>query len=498
MFCIPFGSLTLEVCHSVSRLISHFSRLNLCYNRLMITHAHYISILSVIILMTLAGVYSARFIRTAADFSMGGGKIGSSLVGGFLIGAFIGGTSTVGTAQTAYQHGISAVWFTLGGGLGCFVLALFLAEPLRARGVETVPQFLAGAYGETVRPWVAVYTSVGMFIQVAAQGLAAVPILTSLFPVSARIAAVIFVLALITYIMFGGLWGASLVGFIKLVLIYAALFAAGYIVYNQSGGFSGIRYSFPSGSWLSLFPQGMGKELASGFSVIVGLISTQTYLQPVFAARDTRSARRGLLLAGFLIPLAGLISTLIGMQMRVMYPDIEPASALPLFLLRHLSPWIGGAALGTLLVSLFLTGSALSLGASTVLAKDIYGKLRSQAGDREMLLASRAMVLLVGAGCLVFMFLNTGTLILKWAFLSMTLRGVTVFAPLVGAVFAAGRIKPEAGLGAVITAPLLAMLWAFVLPGAIDPLYVGLALSAAILIIGSRGKKEVGHIVESN
>lgn len=463
----------------------------------MITHTHYISILSIIILMTLAGIYSARFVRTASDFSMGGGKIGSSLVGGFLIGAFIGGTSTVGTAQTAYQYGISAVWFTLGGGLGCIVLALFLAEPMRARGVETVPQFLAGAYGETVRPWVAIYTSVGMFIQVAAQGLAAVPILTSLFPVSPHIAAVIFTVALITYIMFGGLWGASLVGFVKLVLIYAALFAAGYIVYDLSGGLSEIRHSFPTGSWLSLFPQGVGKELASGFSVIVGFISTQTYLQPVFAARDTRSARRGLLLAGALIPLAGLISAIIGMHMRVMHPDIEPASAMPLFLLSHLNPWIGGAALGTLLVSLFLTGSALSLGCSTVLAKDIYGKLRARAGDGEMLFISRAMILLVGAGCLVFMLLNTGTLILKWAFLSMTLRGVTVFAPLAGAVFAAGRLKPEAGVRAVIIAPLLAMLWAFVFPGAIDPLYVGMGISAAILLLGSFGSKGAGHIMES-
>lgn len=455
----------------------------------MITHAHYISILSVMVLMTLAGIYSARFIRTAKDFSVGGGKIGSSLVGGFLIGAFIGGTSTVGTAQTAYQHGISAIWFTLGGGLGCIVLALFLAGPLRSRGVETVPQFLAGAYGEQVRPWVAIYTSVGMFIQVAAQGLAAVPILTSVFPVSTQIAAVIFTLALITYIMFGGLWGASLVGLIKLVLIYAALFAAGYIVFNLPEGFSGIRYTTPEGTWLSLFPQGVGKELASGFSVIVGVISTQTYLQPVFAARDTRAARRGLLLAGILIILAGLISTIIGMQMRVMYPDLEPAGALPLFLLLHLNPWVGGAALGTLLVSLFLTGSALTLGASTVLAKDVYGKARAGAEDREMLMVSRAAVLLVGVGCLIFMLLNTGTLILKWAFLSMTLRGVTVFAPLAGAIFAAGRIKPEAGLRAVIIAPLLAMLWAFIFPGAIDPLYVGMGLSAAILIAGRTGRE---------
>lgn len=451
----------------------------------MITHIHYISMLSVIFLVTLAGLYSARFIRTAADFSVGGRQIGSSLVSGFLIGAFIGGTSTIGTAQMAYQYGISAIWFTLGGGLACLVLGFILVEPLRVRKVDTLPQYLAGAYGESVRPWVAIYTSVGMFIQVATQGLSAVPILTNLFPVSPQLAAVLFTLALIVYIIFGGFWGASMVGLIKLVLVYAVLFMAGLISYRLLGGIQGAKQAFPAGAWFSLYPHGVGKELASVFSVVVGFISTQTYLQPVFSAKNTRSARLGLFGAGLLIPIAGLIATLIGLYMRASQPGIQPGSALPLFLVSHLNPWLGGAALGTLLISLFLSGAALSLGISTVLTHDIYCRLRPLAGDRKILLSSRVMVVLVSVLSLLFVLLNIKTLILKWAFLSMTLRGVTVFAPLVAAVFAAGRISPAAGVRAIIIAPLMSLIWAFIFPEAIDPFYVGIGLSVAIMLIGS-------------
>lgn len=451
----------------------------------MITQIHYISMLSVIFLVTLAGLYSARFIHTAADFTVGGRQIGPSLVGGFLIGAFIGGTSTIGTAQMAYQYGISAIWFTLGGGLACLVLGFILVEPLRVRKVDTLPQYLAGAYGESVRPWVAIYTSVGMFIQVATQGLSAIPILTSLFPVSAQLAAVLFTLALIIYIVFGGFWGASMVGLIKLVLVYAVLFMAGLISYRLLGGLQGAKQAFPAGAWFSLFPHGVGKELASVFSVVVGFISTQTYLQPVFSAKNARSARLGLFGAGLLIPIAGLVATLIGLYMRASQPGIEPGRALPLFLVSHLNPWLGGAALGTLLISLFLSGAALSLGISTVLTHDIYCRLRPLAGDRKILLSSRVMVVLVSLLSLLFVLLNIKTLILKWAFLSMTLRGVTVFAPLVAAVFAVGRINPAAGVRAIIIAPLMSLLWAFIFPEAIDPFYVGIGLSVTIMLIGS-------------
>ncbi|HCF70083.1 MAG TPA: sodium:solute symporter [Syntrophomonas sp.] len=458
----------------------------------MITHIHYISILVIIFFVSLAGFYSSRFIHSAADFFMGGRQIGSPLVGGFLVGAFVGGTSTIGTAQMAYQYGISAIWFTVGGGLACLVLGLFLVEPLRAGKVDTAPQFLACTYGETVRPWVAIYTSVGMFIQVGAQGLASIPLLTSLFPVSAQLAAVFFTMALITYIIFGGFWGASLVGLIKLVLIYAVLFVAGLTGYQLLGGFQGANYAFPEGTWLSLFPQGKGKELASIFSVVVGFISTQTYLQPVFAAKNNRSARLGVYLAGLLIPLAGLTATVIGLYMRASHPGIDPGRALPLFLVSHLNPWVGGAALGTLLVSLFLSGAALSLGISTVLTHDLYSRFWTSAGDRKTLLSSRLMVLLVGIGSLLFVLLNIKTLILRWAYLSMALRGVTVFGPLVGAIFASGRIKPEAGVRSVIFTPLLAMLWAFFFPETGDPVFVGMGLSIVILACGINKKRDVG------
>lgn len=463
----------------------------------MITHIHYVSILLTMITVSMVGFYSARYVRTAADFSVGGRRMGSALVGGSLIGSFVGGTSTIGTAQMAYQYGVSAIWFTLGAGLACLVLGLFLVRPLREREVDTVPQFLAGTYGDSVRPWVALYTSAGMFIQIAAQSLAAIPLLTHLFPVSPQWAAVIFTMILITYVLFGGFWGASLVGLVKLILIYATLFVAGVLGYQLLGGYHGARQVFPDMPWFSMFPRGVGKELASGISVVVGFISTQTYLQPVFAGKDARSARRGVFLAGLLIPLVGLASAVIGLTMRAAHPGIDPGSALPLFLVGYLNPWLGGAALATLLISLILTGAALCLGVGTILARDIYGRVRLRAGDGEMLLSSRVLVLLVGALSLVFVLFNLNTLILQWAFLSMALRGVTVFAPLMGAIFIAGRLKPAAGVGAVVAAPLLALAWAFLFPNATDPLYVGMGLSALILAGGScglrGGKMDVRH-----
>ncbi len=71
------------------------------------------------------------------DYSLGGRKSSAAGVTGILLGALVGGASTVGTVQMAYSHGLTAIWFTLGGGVGCLLLGLRFAVPLRNSNVHS-------------------------------------------------------------------------------------------------------------------------------------------------------------------------------------------------------------------------------------------------------------------------------------------------------------------------------------------------------------------------
>ena len=61
--------------------------------------------------------------------------------------------------------------------------------------------------------------------------------------------------------------------------------------------------------------------------------------------------------------------------MKVNYPDINSAQALPLFIIKHFNPLLSGMALATLLVAATVTGASLILGISTMCTRDIYSKL---------------------------------------------------------------------------------------------------------------------------
>ena len=67
---------------------------------------------------------------------------------GAILGTLVGGSSTVGTAQLAYNFGMSAWWFTLGGGIACLLLAIFFVKPIRHSKSTTLVGIIADEYGE--------------------------------------------------------------------------------------------------------------------------------------------------------------------------------------------------------------------------------------------------------------------------------------------------------------------------------------------------------------
>ncbi|MEW6274768.1 MAG: sodium:solute symporter family protein [Bacillota bacterium] len=451
----------------------------------MISSVHLTGILLTFIIVSALGVYSVRYVKSSRDFAVGSRSMGPVLVAASVIASFVGGTSIIGTAQMAFHYGVSGIWFTLGAGISCLIAGLFLARPLREAEVDTIPQFLQRAYARPVGAWASLFISLGMYIQIIAQLLAAIPLLRAILPLNPLQSGAVALAIIIGCVIFGGFWGTSLVGLLKTALLCISLFAAGIAGFGLIGGWPGLRTAFPPEPWFSMFPHGAAAELAAGFSVVVGFVSTQAYLQPIFASKDVRAARAGALLVAVLVPLIGAAGVLVGMFMRVRAPLIDPGQAVPRFVLEYLPPWLGGVAVATLFISLIMTGASLLLSVSIMFTQDVYREFfRRRAKDRELLIVSRTLIFLLAVVALFFTYTNVNSLILKWAFLSMTLRGVTVFLPLLGAIFLRDKIHPRAGLLAVSVAPAAALAWAVAFPGGIDPFYIGIALSAAFLTGG--------------
>lgn len=418
---------------------------------------------------------------TGTDYSLSGRNASSLNVFGAITGTLVGGASTVGTAQLAFLYGLSAWWFTLGAGLACLFLALFIAVPLRRSQTQTIPEFIALYHGKQVRTVASLFTAVGMFIQIVAQLLACGAILAVLFDLSLVVSACVSMVLVLGFTLGGGMKSAGLTGMVKMALIYVTMVIAGVLAFHQAGGWHGLRGNFSDWPWFSLFGYGVREGVSDLVSMLVGVISTQTYLQAVFSARDAATARRGALLSAALIPPLGLFGIAVGLFMRQTMPELQSALALPTFILVNFPPWLAGVAFATLLIAAVGTASGLALGVATTLKVDIFRHWFQGAAD---LAVFRIMTIVVVAGAFVLLLSNLGSAIMEWSFLSMGLRGATLCFPLLCAVFLPGLIMRHAGLISVIFAPIAVIVSAFFPVAQLPPLFVGLGLSLVILMTG--------------
>ena len=448
------------------------------------TSTHLFSLSLTLLLSLSLSLYAGRNIKSAEDFSLGGRSSGASVVSGTILGTIVGGAATMGTAQLAFCTGLSAWWFTLGSGIGLLILAAFYAKPLRNSGLETIPQFLVFYYGQTSGPLTSFVSSAGIFFSIAASLLSTFCLFSVILGVTAEIAAAITLLIVVAFVFFGGIKGAGAAGIFKIVLLYSTLIIAGLIAYAKLGGVTGIQQSFSAGPWLDLFGRGVWTDLRNAFSLIVGIISTQTYAQAIFAARDTRTAVVGSLVAASLTIPVGLPSIMIGLYMRANYPDILPIHALPMYLLNFVPPWIGGAAIAALLLSSIGSVAGLALGIGTMLSKDLVNVLPGDVSSKKQLWTNRCCVVAVTFCATLFVLQNMTALVLDWNFLSMSLRGTSIFIPLTLAVFCPGKLKPKAAIYAMTAGIMVSVSWGLFFPGNSNPLFPGLGVSLAIALLG--------------
>lgn len=452
---------------------------------MLLTYKHLISIFITLIMVAFAGIYAGRKISSASDFLSGGKNARWHIIAGTIIGTLVGGSATLGTVQMAYVYGLSGWWFTLGAGIGCVILSIFFIGPLRQSKSNTISEILTNAYGPQIGIYSSVFTSIGMFLNVVAQVLSLIALFTGVFRIKPFVAAIIGIFLMATYVIFGGVWGTGIVGIIKTIILYVAMITSGVLAYVNSGGITKIIEFFPTYPWLSLFGRGFLKDIAAGFSVVVGVVSTQTYIQAVVSGNSLKESKIGSLLSAFLIPPIGLAGVSIGLFMKKCYPNLNAAEAFPLFIVKHVNPWLGGILIGALFIAIIGTGAGLTLGISTVLTNDIYNKyINKGAENKKLLFVSR--IIIIGILCISLAFVSNSlkSLILEWSFLSMGFRGTAAFIPMITALFFKDKVSSKAATLSVITGPVASILSKIILP-TIDPLYVGLATSIITIVIFS-------------
>jgi len=119
-----------------------------------------------------------------------------------------------------------------------------------------------------------------------------------------------------------------------------------------------------------------------------------------------------------------------------------------------------------------------------MMSRDIGGGVLHIGDGLRILLLNRLTVMAVVCLAVVIALLNADTFVIDWNYMSMTFRASCVFIPMTLAIFWPHRLSSGWAILSIAASTASAMIGRFVFLLPINPLFVGLSVSVAIVCLG--------------
>ena len=246
------------------------------------------------------GWYCLRLTRDETDYWIAGGKLGW-LLGGASMGATHASAGTfVGTIGVIYTAGWSFAWIVLSIPIAYWFMAAVLAPRFTRTKELTLPAFMEARYDSTaVRRLAAVIILVATVVYVQAQIVAGGIIANIVFGVPTSWGMVGFTIILLAYTSIGGMLAVVYTDFIQLVIMIVGIVTALPLALRHVGGieplFAYVQAVKPETFTWESFPPAL--LFTMGLAFTLGTIATPEKLVRLYAMKDMRAIRRGVLLA---------------------------------------------------------------------------------------------------------------------------------------------------------------------------------------------------------
>lgn len=418
--------------------------------------------LATIVVITSLLIKRTEKVSNEDEFLTGGKNLNTGQVSNVILGTIIGGASTIGTAQLAFKYGIVGAIYTVAAGIACILLGRFFAIPLRRSNSVTLSEFLGEHFGIKFQKYSSFFSIIAMLVQLVAQILSVMAIVLSVFNFSFFYTYLVTILLVTLFILFGGILSSDLIGKIKIILIYSILLISFVVIFFKTNFFHDFYIKIPNFASFFWGADYHKTNIIFDFtSSIVGILSSQVYMQAIFSAENLKAARYGSYRSGLIIPIVGILSVVIGLYMRsINYNITTTLSVMPLFLLKTFPIWLTGIFFGGLVIIILGSCSGLILS----LATNIYVDFVKEKNIKYLseLNKIRFIIVLVLLSTLIIILFDANTSILKFTYLSMGLRGAVYFIPVILVIFFKNIVKNKFIKYLVYAVPVAYLIFIFI------------------------------------
>jgi solute:Na+ symporter, SSS family len=357
------------------------------------------------------GLYTYTKVRGSSEqYTVCGKSMPFLVVGTALAAQAIDGNATLGNTSLTFSTGFWAgAVIPLGLAVSLFVVGRFLAGPLNAMNLLTLPEFFYRRYGRSAELAASILTTICFIVLVAGNLSAVAWILSVASGWSYGACLLLGTSVIFVYTIAGGLYAAIWTDFFQIhVAILGFLLAAGFVLATR--GWDSIVAGLPKQTLdvaqMTTLAGGGLSNWANLISLALGNAMALDFMERVFSAKSPETARRACYYAGGWTLVIGLCASLIGLAAMSAVGKIDdPRMVLPSFATNHLPYFVGVLVFAGVLGASMSTANGAMLVIAVVMARNVWQRWSAKSvSDSTMLFLSRALALptAIAAGVLAY------------------------------------------------------------------------------------------------
>jgi SSS family transporter len=432
------------------------------------------------------GWYSLRATRDETDYWIAGGELGWFTGGATMAATHTSAGTFVGTIGVMYTAGWSFGWVLLSIPLSYWFMVAVLAPRFTRQKELTIPAFIETRYyGKGIRGLAAGIILIATIVYIQAQTVAGGLIANTVFGIPTTWGMIGFTAILLVYTVVGGMVAVVYTDAFQLVVMGLGAVFAVPLALRQVDGLGGLLTLVESAHPLVFTWETMPATLlfTMGLSFFLGGIATPEKLIRLYAMKDMRTIRRGVLFAIVMILGINLLVFILALSSIVLFPSLATGDlAMPMVATAVLPAMLGSIMLAAITAAMMSTVDSLLIVAGSALSVDIYQNLiHPEATTARRLWVDRIGIFLVGSApvALLLSGVGEGDLVQFIVLLFTALMAAAFVLPVVGGVLWR-RATREGAASAMVGGVAATFAWEIWGATSVEPVLCGFLVSAVL------------------
>jgi len=389
------------------------------------------------------GWHFAKKQQTMTDFWLAGREIGAGNIAMSAAASWLTAGALFGVTGMFLSMGIGSVWIFVMPNIIALALVAAMVPRIKRLPSLTQPELIELRYGPLLRVPIAIAITIVMILFAVTDFKGFGYVLNVFYGIPPIYAVLIMAVSISLYVTLGGLRAVIWTDTIQFTFLAAIAILVGAValytpVHNTGIPVSGLFTGMDSGFWDLFALGGIVGVFIMQIAMLPGWITEQDPWQRVWAAKDVRSARSGMLLGSLLLAVVFGACFLAAIGLHALYPVPANESAveqLYLTFIRDTFPPVALAfiAIGFAAASMSCTDTFATSGASCV-SRDIYQRfIKPDATMKEMRTVNRILiVVMVVISAAISLHVET---VMDAVIMATVIGTSSYFFPIMGALF---------------------------------------------------------------